>query len=148
MQWLLYGFVIVAGALNAVQAGCNSSLNKVIEQPIAAALMILAVAFSGILTLGTISGQLGVPEIASFHRVPWWGWIGGLLGATFLMSMLLFAHRIGAGAFMGLSVTAAIITSVALDHFGLVGFKEHSVGWWRILGSGLMIAGIGLVAKY
>ena len=39
MQWLLYGFVVVAGALNAVQAGCNSSLNKVIEQPIAAALM-------------------------------------------------------------------------------------------------------------
>ena len=64
------------------------------------------------------------------------------------MSMLLFAHRIGAGAFMGLSVTAALITSVALDHFGLVGFKEHPVGWWRILGSGLMIAGIGLVAKY
>src|SRR3954454_8775347 len=146
MQWLLYGFVVVAGALNAVQAGCNSSLNKVIEQPIAAALMILAVAFSGILTLGTISGQLGMPEMASFHRVPWWGWIGGLLGATFLMSMLLFAHRIG--AFMGLSVTAALITSVALDHFGLVGFNEHPVGWWRILGSGLMIAGIGLVAKY
>jgi drug/metabolite transporter (DMT)-like permease len=29
-----------------------------------------------------------------------------------------------------------------------VGFKEHPVGWWRILGCGLMIAGIGLVAKY
>jgi transporter family-2 protein len=148
MQWLLYGFVIVAGALNAVQAGSNSSLNKVIEQPVAAALMVLAIAFTGTLTLGAISGQLGVPEIASFHRVPWWGWIGGLLGATFLMSMLLFAHRIGAGAFMGLSVTAALITSVALDHFGLVGFKEHPVGWWRVLGCGLMIAGIGLVARY
>ena len=73
MQWLLYGFVIVAGALNAVQAGCNSSLNKVIEQPIAAALMILAVAFSGVFTVGIISGQLGMPEMASFHRVPWWG---------------------------------------------------------------------------
>jgi hypothetical protein len=24
MQWLLYGFVVVAGALNAVQAGCNT----------------------------------------------------------------------------------------------------------------------------
>jgi uncharacterized membrane protein YdcZ (DUF606 family) len=71
MQWLLYGFVIVAGALNAVQAGCNSSLNKVIEQPIAAALMILAVAFSGVFTAGIISGQLGVPEMASFPRVPW-----------------------------------------------------------------------------
>jgi transporter family-2 protein len=110
--------------------------------------MVLAIAFTGTLTLGAISGQLGVPEVASFHRVPWWGWIGGLLGATFLMSMLLFAQRIGAGAFMGLSVTAAIITSVALDHFGLVGFKEHPVGGWRLLGCGLMIAGIGLVARY
>jgi bacterial/archaeal transporter family-2 protein len=49
---------------------------------------------------------------------------------------------------MGLSVTAALITSIALDHFGLVGFKEHPVGWWRVLGCGLMIAGIGLVARY
>jgi bacterial/archaeal transporter family-2 protein len=63
MQWLLYGFAVVAGALNVVQAGCNSSLNKVIEQPIAAALMILAVAFSGVFTVsgvfivGIISGQ-------------------------------------------------------------------------------------------
>jgi bacterial/archaeal transporter family-2 protein len=148
MQWLLYAFVIVAGALNAVQAGSNSSLNKVIEQPVIAALMVLAIAFAGTLTVGVISGQLGLPEMASFHRVPWWGWIGGLLGATFLMSMLLFAQRIGAGAFMGLSVTAAIITSVALDHFGLVGFKEHPVGGWRLLGCGLMIVGIGLVARY
>jgi transporter family-2 protein len=71
-----------------------------------------------------------------------------LLGATFLMSMLLFAQRIGAGAFMGLSVTAAIITSVALDHFGLVGFKEHPVGWLRLLGCGLMVAGVVLVARH
>jgi bacterial/archaeal transporter family-2 protein len=148
MQWLLYGFVVVAGALNAVQTGCNSALNRVLEKPIVAALMVLSVSFSGILAFGLISGQLGLPELARIHRVPWWGWIGGLLGATFLMSMLLFAHRVGAGAFMGLTVTAAIVTSVALDHFGLVGFREHPVGLWRILGCGLMIAGIGLVARY
>jgi hypothetical protein len=73
MQWLLYGFVVVAGALNAVQAGCNSSLNKVIEQPIAAALMILAVAFSGVFTLGIISrveGGQGPAKRMARERYP------------------------------------------------------------------------------
>jgi bacterial/archaeal transporter family-2 protein len=45
-------------------------------------------------------------------------------------------------------VTAAVVVSLALDHFGLVGFEEHRASPWRLLGAALMIAGVGLVAPF
>ncbi len=63
------------------------------------------------------SGKLG--------DVPWWAWTGGVISAIYIVSMLVGAGQLGAGLFTGLTVTAAVITSVALDHFGLVGFQQH-----------------------
>ena len=56
--------------------------------------------------------------------------------------------KVGAGAFTGITVTAAIVTSIVLDHFGWLGLKEHAAGAWRIVGAVLMIAGVMLVAKF
>ena len=53
-----------------------------------------------------------------------------------------------AGVFTRLSVTAAIITSVLLDQFGLFGFKVRPASPLRICGCALMITGLWLVAKF
>ncbi len=79
--------------------------------------------------------------------MPWWGWVGGLLGASVLASQLWVAREIGAGPFMGIVVTAAVVASLVLDHFGLVGFEEHPAGLWRIVGAGLMVGGVVLIAR-
>jgi transporter family-2 protein len=60
--------------------------------------------------------------------LPWWAWIGGLSGATVLASQLFVAQRIGAGPYVGPVVTAAVVVSLALDHFGLVGFTGPMCG--------------------
>ena len=80
--------------------------------------------------------------------MPWWAWIGGLFGATVLASQLFVAQRVGAGPYVGLVVTAAVVMSLILDHFGLVGFEEHRANVWRLLGAGLMIVGVALVARF
>ncbi|HEY8565485.1 MAG TPA: DMT family transporter [Beijerinckiaceae bacterium] len=143
----LYGFAVVAGLLNALQSGANSTLAKTLGQPFAAALVIVAVSATGLLVAGLVSGQLHLPEAQGWRSVPWWGWIGGLMGAVFVMSQLLVAQRIGAAPYLGLTVTAAVIGSLVLDHFGLMGFKQHAAGWGRLAGAALMIAGVGLIAR-
>ena len=62
--------------------------------------------------------------------------------------MVYFAEKLGAAIFTGLTVTAAIVTSVLLDQFGLVGFKEHAVGIWRVIGCVLMIGGLALISIF
>lgn len=78
--------------------------------------------------------------------MPWWAWIGGVLGACYVLAVIFLAQKLGAAVFTGLSVTAAIVTSVALDHFVWVGFEQQTAGLGRIVGCALMIGGLVLVS--
>ena|ERR1700712_1484020 len=147
MNVLIYVCVIIAGALNAVQSGSNAQLARSLEKPWAVGLIVsLATALTFLVGM-VLSGQ-GFPQISKLAATPWWAWLGGFFGAAFVASTLFFAHRLGSGLFMGLTIAAAILASIVVDHFGLVGFKTHPAGLWRLLGAFLMIAGLGLVARF
>jgi transporter family-2 protein len=147
-MWFLYVFAAVAGMLNAFQSGANATLSKTLEQPFLAAIIVLAVSAASFIVVGAVSGHLGLPTTDKWARLPWWAWIGGMLGASVVASQLFVAREIGAGPFMGITVTAAVTVSLVLDHYGLMGFEVHSAGLWRIVGAGLMIAGVGLIAWF
>ena len=38
--------------------------------------------------------------------------------------------------------------SVLIDNYGWLGFPQHTAGLWRLVGAGLMIAGVTLVAVF
>ena len=61
---------------------------------------------------------------------------------------LLFVNRIGAGPFNGLLITANILFSLAIDHFGLLNMEVHALNIWRVLGGILMVGGIALIALF
>ena len=44
--------------------------------------------------------------------------------------------------------TAALITSLVLDHYGWFHMPVHAINLWRILGALLMVGGVTLIAKY
>lgn len=146
MKALLYVFVAVAGALTSVEAGSNAKLTESLGGPwwaaIAFSLLTLA-----LLTVAAVALGGAVPW-ARAGGVPWWGWLGGAISAVYVVSMLVAPQRLGAGLFTGLTVTAAVIASIALDHYGLVGFKQHTAGLGRLIGAVLMVAGLVCVAVF
>ena len=145
---MLYLFTALVGLANAVQTGANSSLGKALDNKFAAALCILAVSASTILVAGLASGRLGLPGMDKAAGAPWWAWTGGMLGACFVMGQLFIAEQVGSAVFMTVTVTAAVTMSLVMDHFGLLGFKEHAAGWGRIAGACFMFAGLALIAKF
>lgn len=147
-MWVLYGFVIVAGMLNALQSGANGTLGKTLQQPFLAALMIVSISATSLLIAGSVSGHLAWPESGKWSELPWWAWVGGICGATFVMSQLLVAHEIGAGPYIALTVTAAVVVSLVLDHFGWMGFSPHPANLWRLAGAALMITGVSLISRF
>ena len=46
-----------------------------------------------------------------------------------------------------LTLTAAVVTSLVLDHYGLLGFEVRPLTALRVLGGVMMVAGVGLVAR-
>ena len=147
-MWYLYGLVLLAGIANAVQPGQNGTLAKSFSQPLTAGLVVgIGAAFS-VLVVGLVSRRLAWPTYLEVAQVPWWAWFGGLLGGGVVITQLLIARQIGAGSFLGLLVTAGVVTSILLDHFGWAGFDVHPASLWRILGGLLMIGGVVLVALF
>ena len=147
MKALLLVFAAVAGALNAVQAGCSSTLGKAIG-PMPAAVAIGVVAVVTYLAAGAVSGQLAWPGPERIAAAPWWAWMGGVLGAVFVLSQLFVAQKVGSGLFIALTVTSSVMASLLIDNYGLVGFDVHPAGWGRIAGAMFMFAGLGLIARY
>ena len=144
----LYAFALAAGIANAFQAGANATLSKSLHQPFLAGLLTVGVSALALAATGLASGRLAWPSASAFGTVPWWAWIGGILSAALLLSQLFVANAIGAGPFLGLIVVAGTVTSLLIDHYGLVGFKVHELNLWRVIGGALMSLGVLLVALF
>lgn len=151
MAWLGYVFVLFASGLNAVQTGCNSRLQKGTGQALLSAAVVYAVGLTGIgvaLAVGRLVKGPGWVTAAAVGRVPWWGLVGGLLGATYILAMVTQAGRVGAGTFMALSLVATITMSVLIDNYGWLGMDRYPAGLWRIVGCVVMVGGVELVAMF
>jgi bacterial/archaeal transporter family-2 protein len=147
VNFLSYVIAVLAGSASPVQAGASSQLNKDLASPMWAALCVYASGLAGVLLF-----QLVLREAWPAHKLiagaHWWAWTGGILSIALTMTGLTLAHKMGSGLYTGLTLTASLLTSVLLDHFGLMGFKQHPVTGMRGLGAGLLIAGIWLIAKF
>ena len=70
-----------------------------------------------------------LPTIDGVSAMPWWAPLGGLVGAFAVIAGLLFIDKVGAGAFAGLTITANILMSLAIDNTAGSGWRSiHSAG--------------------
>ena len=142
---LLYPFIVGAGALQAIGVVWNAQLRGALVNPWLAALVsFLPVLFVFVLVF--LLRPKPLPRRADLEGVRWWMPLAGLAGAVAVFAGLLFVDKVGAGAFNGLLITANLLTSVALDHFGWVGMKRVRAGASRLGGAALMVAGIVLIS--
>ncbi|MER2269217.1 DMT family transporter [Methylobacterium oxalidis] len=144
---LLYPFVLAAGALQAVGVVLNAQLRGALVNPwLAAAVSFLPIVFVFLAVFALRPTPL--PRREDLAGMPWWGPLGGLAGAVAVFGGLLFVDTVGAGAFNGLLITANLLTSIAIDHFGWLGMPTCRAGLSRLAGAGLMSAGILLISLF
>ena len=61
---------------------------------------------------------------------------------------LTLVNKVRAGPFVGFTETAALITSLLIDHFGWFRMQPHHLNAGRIVGGVLLVGGISLIAKF
>ena len=144
---LLYPFILVAGALQAIGVVWNAQLRHAIVNPwLAATVSFLPVVFVFALVLFARPSPL--PDREGIAKVRWWMPLAGIAGAVAVFGGLLFVDTVGAGAFNGLLITANLFTSIALDHFGWLDMKRVKAGPERLGGAALMAVGIVLISVF
>lgn len=138
---------VAAGSLVPVQAGINASLRIFLQHPMLAAITNFTVGLT-LLTTCALAMRVSLPSAAQIAQAPWWSWIGGSMGAMLVLSGVLLSHRLGAATFVACIILGQLAASVALDHFGLVGFPQHSVTVPRVAGLCLLVAGVYLIRRF
>jgi transporter family-2 protein len=145
MTKLLYPFILVAGVLQAAGVAMNGQLNKSLVNPwLAATVSFLPIVFV-VLTLLAIR-PLPMPSRQDVEAMPWWAPLGGIAGAVAVFGGLILVAKVGTGPFNGLLITANLLASLAIDHFGWIRMPVHRAGRARLAGAVLMVAGIALIA--
>ena len=150
MRLLLMTAVFLVGFLQPVQAGLNATTAKAIGNRFQA---VWVNGFVNVLVLSTVlivlsarSGNV-LPSVASLRAVPWWAFLGGMIGASIVVIHLTAAPQLGAGMLVAIFVGGMAVGSLACDAWGFPGYSVIKVDGTRLAGLVLVVAGVLLVAR-
>jgi transporter family-2 protein len=138
---------LAAGAGLALQGPVNAQLRADLDAPVTAG------AFSFVVATATMLGafvawQLATgasPPQAPSRAMPWWGWLGAFVGATYVTTVPLLIPEIGTAATIGFTVAGQQLASLAVDQYGLLRMPRRRLTAVRIAGVLLLLAGVGLI---
>jgi transporter family-2 protein len=100
------------------------------------------------LILYTVVFHISLPPFAQIEQIPWYFWIGGILGTIYLTTTIILPLLLGAATMIRLIVAGQMLALIALDNFGLVGFPVHPLSFWRAIGAILLIVAVALIQRF
>jgi transporter family-2 protein len=147
MSATYFGYFVAAleiGWGGPLQAGINGTLAHSLGHPLLAAATNTIVASLGIFTVMLLL-QVRLPSMKAIEAAPWWAWCGGLIGGFAVFGALNFAPKMGAAAYVSVTILGIMSASLLLDHFGVVGFRQQPLTLPKLAGAGLVVAGMALI---
>ncbi len=105
------------GLMVALQPGLNADVARRLGNPVAAAFLSISISFalSAIYLLVT---RQGLP-VAALAGLPWYLWIGGVIGFVFVVGGLSVAPVLGGALLFAAIVLGQMIGAILADTFGI-----------------------------
>jgi len=141
---LLFLLAFAAGVTLAAQPGVNAILARGVGGPALAALVSFIVGAAALVIFAIIR-RSPIPASETLASIPWWAWLGGLLGAFYVTVSIIAAPQIGTGRFFAVVIAGQLFAGVLIDQFGLLGLPQRVLTLPRVLGLALLVAGVVLV---
>ncbi|MGG0824639.1 DMT family transporter [Paenibacillus turicensis] len=145
-QWLWRFIGIGSGMLMATQAAINGQLGKVLHSPVHAAFISFFVGLVILIFIVMIKDRSMTNVLQPIKlSAPWWVWIGGILGAVYVLGNAFLVGKIGTGQTVMLALFGQITGSLLVEQFGLLRSNRIKVRPIQILGLVIMLAGVFLI---
>ena len=141
--YLVFGFA--AGAMLPIQFGINAQLASWVDSPLRATLVSFAVGTLALLVVMLVACRDWPPLERIGLGAPWWVWVGGLLGAFYVLGSVVAAPKLGAATLVAVILAGQAVASLLVDHFGWVGFEENPITPGPPAGIALVAVGVALV---
>ncbi|KJS12167.1 MAG: hypothetical protein VR67_10285 [Peptococcaceae bacterium BRH_c8a] len=135
----------LAGVTMALQGSLNTALGKVIgllETTFVVHLVGLLLAGVLIFVL-----RLGSGDWQRYSGVPWYFYLGGMLGVAIIYGVVRSMASVGVAAATTAIIVGQLLTAAMVDHLGLFGLERIPFSWHRVAGAALMSGGAWLLLK-
>jgi transporter family-2 protein len=146
LGWIALG--LGAGAVLPIQGAINAQLRVDLDKPLAAAAFsfsVATVAMALALILALTVARAPRPRIDGLGGLPWWGWVGGLCGATYVTSVFVLIPEIGVAPTIALTVAGQQLASVLVDRYGLLRLQVRKISVARLAGVLILLGGVALI---
>ncbi len=144
-----FALALLAGAVLPVQGAVNALLRHDLGGASfavgATSFMVATFAMAAVLILSLALPQTPRPHLQGVPTMPWWAWLGGLAGATYVTTVFTAIPVIGAAAAVGLTVAGQQVASIFVDIFGWFRLPQRPVSAVRLLGVMLLLAGVVII---
>jgi bacterial/archaeal transporter family-2 protein len=141
--WIV--LALVAGAVLPIQGAINAQLRQDLDAPVATGAFSFLVATAAMLAVLAALRRPAAPRPRVPRQLPWWGWLGGLCGATYVTSVFVLIPEIGAAPTIALTVAGQQLASVLVDRHGLLRLPRRPIPPTRVAGVGALLAGVALI---
>ncbi len=135
---------IIVGGLLTTQGIINSRLSLSLDHPLQASFISFATATIIIFAFMLIRG-IALPSPAMLKPLPPYLFLGGLLGLTYVTTVLVLMPKIGATNVIFAIFVGQTVIALVVDHFGVAGLPKHQLDLPRIAGVAMLFTGLYLV---
>ena len=132
-----------AGGLVALQAPINSGLGRAVGT-FGAASMSFAIGTTVLVAIAAVTGGW---NFSGLGDLSWYYFLGGVLGAVYVTSVLVTVRTLGAGGVTAATISGQLAASVVIDRLGVLGLEQKPVTAGRVIGVGLLAAGVFLIVR-
>ncbi|WP_225773053.1 DMT family transporter [Inquilinus sp. Marseille-Q2685] len=144
--WIL--LALAAGAVLPAQGAVNALLRRDLGAPFAVgavSFLVATAAMAAVLLLALALPRQPRPSLDGVAAMPWWGWLGGVAGATYVTTVFTAMPVIGAAAAVGLTVAGQQVASVFVDRHGWFRLPRRPVSALRLAGVAVLLAGVAVI---
>lgn len=134
--------ILIAGLLNPVQTGVNSTLRNYLCTPILSSTVSFLVGLTSLMILTLLTTGTLFPSGDLIRGLPWWAWLGGLAGAIGLTGNILLFPKLGGVLTALMPMLGQILMSMLIDTFGWFGSATIAMDGGRVIGLCLVVAGL------
>jgi transporter family-2 protein len=141
--WFYRLIGIVVGMFSAMQTAINGHLGIVLNSSVKAAFVSFFVGTISLIIIVTI-----IHPHLNFQRskeTPWWIWLGGFIGALFVLGNVYLVPKIGTGLAVVIVLVGLIIGSLLIDQFGWFNSNKNPITFAQIVSLLIMIFGVIII---
>jgi bacterial/archaeal transporter family-2 protein len=103
----------------------------------------VATAGMGLLLAGSLAvAHTPPPRLEPLRRLPWWGWLGGVTGATYVTAVFSLIPEIGAAPTIALTVGEQQVAAAVVDRFGLLRLPRRPISRLRLAAVATLLVGV------